>query len=745
MQGRIISITANDSFNAFISFVKNYTPNPVESSPVYYATGYNRYVNVPAKETKEYEIPNDCTHVIIQVKRGDNYNNPTLVSIKGTEGEIDKVKGRIDALEEDVNIINGNMAVVTEIKEQMFGKYNFFVEKRPIDGIVPIDKVIGYGIYSVDVSWEGGPCAIELRANITNTSVKIYRLVVNDVETKEINFTGISNIESLYFYLPSANKATNIHVALTAKASLVSLNNEVDALCLPNYLFQIDNGDIERKPVTLYLEGIERKDDGVTLNGGTKVVICKCTSSSKSISTYPVDIVCKNINQRLKIPVHIINPSKVSNAKAKVLIIGDSMSEGGAPNPISGKTEKFATWWHYIAYASKYNNIVNGKNPIITLGASAVKSAKFTYKGQEYETRSNAEAFGGWSCADYLYHPCRMGGGSTLSGYFGGKETWHLLGLYSKTYFDVSGYNTSTEDFVEGDIEQKKVLYTTPFGRYKIDHCKEIWDKIKLIDTTFHTGENWIGSSSQKEAVETWMMSLCNNTATESSRLMHMNKFFDLNKARAYTGEHLWTYDNAFSIDTYLSRYRNLDNNGELLSGADGESVVGTDGNTYTKGTLVSHVNNLDVCTPTHIIVELSTNDGYDYDICISNLQVLLRECKALGAIVGWLTPRFGNGVFRQDMWQGCPAYKKEFLEHDFKVVKKMQDLYASNLGKNNEIQFIPAYFVQTPASGINDTWCHDENGNRVVLGINDDDHPGIYGYHDVGIQAYGWLLNTMI
>lgn len=70
-----------------------------------------------------------------------------------------------------------------------------------------------------------------------------------------------------------------------------------------------------------------------------------------------------------------------------------------------------------------------------------------------------------------------------------------------------------------------------------------------------------------------------------------------------------------FSIADYLRKYRTMDNLGVRLVSAStnpaGESVVGSDGVTYTIGTNITSqtlLSNIDVCTPTHIIVNMVHN-----------------------------------------------------------------------------------------------------------------------------------------
>lgn len=75
------------------------------------------------------------------------------------------------------------------------------------------------------------------------------------------------------------------------------------------------------------------------------------------------------------------------------------------------------------------------------------------------------------------------------------------------------------------------------------------------------------------------------------------------------------TSNETFSVADYISKYRTMDDLGVRLesssSNPHGEFVTGSDGNSYTIGTKItsqSLLSSIDVCTPTHIVINLNHN-----------------------------------------------------------------------------------------------------------------------------------------
>lgn len=745
-------------------FLKSLSPWTENTAPDFCS---NCASTIMYADTVKLTVPDDAVYIAMTSQRSNvNYVN----TVKPLDNIVDAIAA-VDAEIEEI-VINSNNKESNWVRESIESgsgahisstvriRYN----QRLSDSCLSIKANNGYRIYLYAytnkglIGWDGGykGCWDGTTFTVSPTSFTelnierlrkeydyYYCITVQSPTASTIDTTAYDNIVIKDLYISET---------LRDLSYILSPTSIFNNIVFPKYVFGISFKEIGTKATVVYKEGVMNYDNGLTIDGN---VFIKEISAAKQESTQTITLKKNNQTYNYQVSFKNINPKFVDASGIRVLCIGDSMTEGGQNNPlvipINGRSNKFQNWVSYIGYMNSANNVINGQSLFNIIGANTKHECAYEYNSETVNFDTYNEGHSGWSSTNFLNHPMWFIMHSLTSATrFAREEVWYILGLATKTYYDAEGYNTNYEIYTDS-VQQRILLLTTVFGRYKIDHTESIWNKIQVQDRTFQPGVSWSGTASQKQAIDDWFASMISdqmiNRATNYQTSNAPNRFFDLNKARAYTGSHEWTYDNAFSIDKYLERYRNLDNSGNPLVGSDGETVVGQDGNTYTIGTCVSKCQTCHVCVPTHVIVALGANDILDSTTEINNMKLLLEAILGYGVQTAFLEQRFHNGVFDVAEWKNCYAAKMTTPRRDNYIIlnANMQNTYYENLGDSSSIQFIPAYFVQNPVSSAMDKAALNLFGEKVLLQDNSDDHIGYFAHEDVGRQAYGWLLYSII
>jgi hypothetical protein len=312
-------------------------------------------------------------------------------------------------------------------------------------------------------------------------------------------------------------------------------------------------------------------------------------------------------------------------------------------------------------------------------------------------------------------------------------------------------------DFVSADSYDLgslyALIYNTPMGRFKPNWNESLWEKFKKFGN--FSGSGSYNSSTSDNILTSFWEGVLQNPESIGIASDGMdgktNPFFYIEKARAYTGDHNWTYKCAFSIDKWLERYRNMDNQGNLLIGEAGQQVTGKDGNTYYIGTKVTDSNRGDiaVCKPTHIIVALGMNDGNaailwnsKYSDAYSELLNQVSSDKTIK--VGYFMHRNG-GVLNPSEWQeyGCLTKFKNF----YKQMDSIPRQIYPTLDENRNVNYIPVFFTESPISGDTQrpSYDLDDIGGavKIVAGI-DDIHTSAITQRSIGYQCLAWIYWTL-
>ena len=200
-----------------------------------------------------------------------------------------------------------------------------------------------------------------------------------------------------------------------------------------------------------------------------------------------------------------------------------------------------------------------------------------------------------------------------------------------------------------------------------------------------------------------------------------------------------------FSMLTYLSKYRTMDDQGERLtstrSNPSGERVVGSDGKEYIIGTEISSqslLGSVDVCTPSIVVINLCHNttfDNYRNNIgkVVNVLQSELPDTKIVLMTIdetGTLFPAdYPNYVADQIVYKGLH-------EKNAKIYNYLRENIED---EKNGVYVFAAQFVMPTVEGFPTT---EKNGvleqNPAVLGPH-------YHPNNKVHEAWGYALYSMI
>lgn len=250
---------------------------------------------------------------------------------------------------------------------------------------------------------------------------------------------------------------------------------------------------------------------------------------------------------------------------------------------------------------------------------------------------------------------------------------------------------------------------------------QETWDKLGLGNGT---GIDYKGTSKQKDLIaqtcETY-------SGTESE--YNGNPFFDNSKVG----------DNKFSIAKWLERYRTLDDNGNRLTLGNGTGTKITNDN----------INKINVCTPTHVLLQTGLNDWSqvsveqyikDMDIFVREIKNQLPDCK----IAITLFPD-DPGTYFKELYPNIEGSDMRYL-HD-KTRPYVTALFE-HFKDSVDVELLPFYFVMPPAISLSYRWIQNDDGEKIKTPFgpaSNDYHSNGYAHKAWGHQLYAWIKSTLI
>lgn len=220
--------------------------------------------------------------------------------------------------------------------------------------------------------------------------------------------------------------------------------------------------------------------------------------------------------------------------------------------------------------------------------------------------------------------------------------------------------------------------------------------------------------------------------------------------------------ENKFSVLYWLDQYRTMDDNGQRLTGTAGQQVVGSDGKTYKIGERVSDVNAWDVCTPTHIIIQLGYNDGnrtgYLEDVIAMAdiIQYQIPSCKvafSLPDCPGTYFPEFYPQYGRDSAERYPLSYFANPAMSSHITFREMNKKLITLDDETNNRYYLPTYFISPTADSAPcrkhnfASWLssRDENNAFNVQGFAAPNlHPNNHAHAAWGYEMYSWIKYTL-
>lgn len=275
------------------------------------------------------------------------------------------------------------------------------------------------------------------------------------------------------------------------------------------------------------------------------------------------------------------------------------------------------------------------------------------------------------------------------------------------------------------------MIQITPHGYYHWDYTEKLWSHLKKrMPENFVGLSEYTGSQMDKAAIDTTMERILNYPD---------NPFFDWKTAKETGGY-------AFSMNRYLERYRTLADDGTT------RLIVGeTAGNRISANT----INNIDVCLPTHVTIELGENDRWWFP---NNPEQTVRDVKQMmDAIhreypdieVAFLTTRM-MGVFYPDLWNDVavlPAMSVTSNTFKYNVTEQIQNLLGTlEQQRQKKCYTLPTYHVHSALSFSKSRRDISlATGHEITVGISGDiNHPGPEANATMGYQILSWIYYTL-
>ncbi len=202
-----------------------------------------------------------------------------------------------------------------------------------------------------------------------------------------------------------------------------------------------------------------------------------------------------------------------------------------------------------------------------------------------------------------------------------------------------------------------------------------------------------------------------------------------------------------FSIKKFIDKYRTMDDEGNRLTL---ESP--------SKGSLVTtqdFLNKINVCNPTHIILQHGRNSEGTIDEFLLALDEFIRIAKTEfpNAKIGVCIPPDRAGTFFPKKYPNVKSTSTQSvdLNSNYKTGRKAYDIAKAIIEKynsNSDIELIPNFFVAPTAMGFPFRESVNYGGENIYYpyfagGL--DSHPGFFAHLNWGYQVYAWIKSTLV
>ncbi|WP_455498626.1 hypothetical protein [Coprobacter sp.] len=443
--------------------------------------------------------------------------------------------------------------------------------------------------------------------------------------------------------------------------------------------------------------------------GDEKVLICSSRPNDQlcgvSADTVYTKSLVKSINggedwENTQITFQHVSVPEVTgeNAVTRYLAIGDSVTDGYLSDNCN--KEGFASkYWAVVQEQFKYAQNESGneeKHRCVTLGTQS----RDIFKVNDSVINAYAEGYGGWCSTDHVYYACCRSSDTDKQG------IWDLLGLGDGTGSDWTG-----------SAEQQKLMNMTGEGFYAPKDTEAFRRYI---------------NSRHEQSFTTYQQCI---DFLQSYYEHPQNPFFDYGKHGKVK----------FSIKKWLERYRTLLDDGTTRCNID------------NKGTLVTDVNEFDVCLPSHITLAHSHNDLNK--IYIQEVyRAWTDSIRAEYALNNWGKVYIGLHII-DFVGSYYPSKYAQILPvtplwesgiHGYENYKRISSEFLND--GSNGIFILPSLFISHPAFSAPvrnaDSPEYEIIGDKrfehkVINGGGPLWHPNALAHRCWGIEIYAWIRFT--
>lgn len=206
-----------------------------------------------------------------------------------------------------------------------------------------------------------------------------------------------------------------------------------------------------------------------------------------------------------------------------------------------------------------------------------------------------------------------------------------------------------------------------------------------------------------------------------------------------------------FSVNAWLSKYRTLDDEGNRLSVGDGTGTLINSGN----------INNIDVCTPTHILLMLGANGGGTLEQFTELINIIKFELP--NVIIGITVSDTAGTYFpskhpkyndkRMTMWADISAPQGSRHNQQYNLMNMFNTNWGNESSEQENIYVLPFFFVQPTVESFSmrpvnlpdyQFTLTSDNLYNDAYGWHPSTHINAIGHTNWGYQLYSWLKYTI-
>lgn len=200
-----------------------------------------------------------------------------------------------------------------------------------------------------------------------------------------------------------------------------------------------------------------------------------------------------------------------------------------------------------------------------------------------------------------------------------------------------------------------------------------------------------------------------------------------------------------FSINAWLQKYRTLDDNGTRLSVGSGTGTLINSGN----------INDINCCTPTHIVIALGANQGVTLEQYQEMIDIIKQEVP--NAKIAIAVPDSAGTIFpskyqcvKNDISWNADSYIDNRHNLLFGCQKIVMQNFDNEEKRGENIFALPFFFTFNPLSfsyrecNFPDYEFDNSNANKEPYGWLPATHVSVLAHANWAYQLYSWIKYTL-